>query len=192
MVARDIVRISLEEFMRRYDETPIEIINGEILPLSPQSTRSARIAGRLFLRLSEYVLNNSLGEAFIEAPFALIQIGDTDWVKGSRTPDVMFIRAERLKELSEQNPNWEDSPMTIPPDLAVEVISPTDRFTNVNQKIAKYLDDGVQLIWVVDPQAKTVTIYRTGSSQQASLTADDMLTGETIVPGFEMALADLF
>jgi Uma2 family endonuclease len=136
-------------------------------------------------------LNNSLGEAFIEAPFALIQTGDAGWVKGSRTPDVMFIRAERLKELSEQNPNWEDSPMTIPPDLAVEVISLTDRFTNVNQKIAKYLDDGVQLIWVVDPQAKTVTIYRTGSSQQASLTADDMLTGEKIVPGFEMALADL-
>jgi Uma2 family endonuclease len=192
MVARDILRISLDEFMRRYDETPIEIINGEILPMSPQSTRSARIAGRLFLRLSEYVLNNSLGEAFIEAPFALIQTGDSDWVKGSRTPDVMFIRSERLKQLSEQNPDWEDNPMTIPPDLAVEVISPTDRFTNVNQKIAKYLEDGVQLIWVVDPQAKTVTVYRAGSSQQVLLTRDDTLTGDTIVPDFEIALADLF
>jgi Uma2 family endonuclease len=183
--------MTLEEFMQRYsDEGPFEILEGEIVPVNPQITRSARIGFRLARNLADYVDGHNLGEVFTEAPFV---IGDTpQWVKGSRVPDIMFFSAERLVQLAKDVPDWEEKPLLIAPDLVVEIISPTDRALQVSKKVERYLTDGIQKIWLVDPEQKIVTVYTQGSKLQERLTLEDSLSGEDVIPGFELPLETLF
>lgn len=183
--------ITIEEFIRLYgDEGPFEIIEGERVPVAPQITRSGRIAGRLFLELAAYVKQNNLGEVFTEVPFVLVL--ELQWVAGSRVPDLMFVRADRLAQLAAADPEWENKPLTLVPDLVVEIISPTDRASDVSKKIARYLQDGVQIAWLIDPEIQVVTIHASGSKQITRLSSEDTLTGGDVVPGFEMAVAKLF
>jgi Uma2 family endonuclease len=183
--------MTLDEFMQRYgDEGPFEIIEGEIVPMTPQVTRSARITGRLFWELTTYLKSKNLGEAFVEAPF--VTTLETNWVAGSRVPDVMFVQAERLTQLAADDPDWESKPLTILPDLVVEIVPPTDRLSDVSKKIAGYLDDGVRLVWLVEPDTQTVTIYTPGSKQLTRLSSEDTLAGADLIPGFELPVAKLF
>ncbi len=187
----DVTLISLDEFLELYsDEGPFELIEGEREPVSPQVTRSGRVAGRLFRFLADHVDENELGEVFSEVPFVIMV--QANWVKGSRVPDIMFIRAERLAALAESDPDWEVKPLTIVPDLVVEVVSPTDRLTKINRKISRYLKDGVLVIWLVDADSKTVTIYKKGETNLERLAVDDVLSGGEIIPGFEIAVSKLF
>lgn len=65
----------------------------------------------------------------------------------------------RIKELAASDAEWETSPLPLVPDLAVEVMSPTDRFAALSQKARRYLSDGVQQVWVVDPERRAVFVY---------------------------------
>jgi Uma2 family endonuclease len=191
MVKAGVTLMTQEEFMQRYGEQgPFEVIEGEIVEMTPQVTRSARIGGRLFLELAVYLKSRRLGEAFIETPFVLTTASNS--VKGSRVPDVMFVRAERLAQLAQDDPDWQDKPLTIVPDLVVEIVSPTDRIPEVDKKIARYLADGVQIVWVIEPKGQTVKIYTYGSRQITLLKAEDMLSGGNVIPGFEMPVVKLF
>jgi Uma2 family endonuclease len=102
-----------------------------------------------------------------------------------RRPDVSFIRAERYSdELLEGH-------VPIPPDLAVEVISPNDLFYEVNQKVGEYQRAGVALIWVIDPNSRTVQVIE-GDRPQVRLTEADELTGGSVLPGFRCPVRELF
>ena len=99
-------------------------------------------------------------------------------------PDVAFVSTARLPENREKG-----SP--IPPDLAVEVVSPTDRQYNVTEKAFAYLKAGTRLVWVIEPVAKTVMVYRS-KTDFTLLTYADTLTGEDVVEGFTCPVAQLF
>lgn len=103
------IGMSPEAFMRRYsDEGPFELIEGEIVPLSPQVMGSAWIAGKLFLLFALHLEEKTPDYVFIEAPFTLKPFGDPDWVSGSRVPDMMFVRPERMNPYTEAYPNWRE------------------------------------------------------------------------------------
>jgi Uma2 family endonuclease len=102
-----------------------------------------------------------------------------------RSPDVSFVAAGRFE--GERGPEG-FSP--VPPDLAVEVLSPDDRSQPVLEKIGEYLDAGVRLVWVIDPAARTATRYRSLTDTRM-LTASDDLDGEGLLPGFRQRLAEL-
>lgn len=185
-----IEKMTLADFMRRYDtEGPFEFVDGEIIPLSPQVAGSARAGGRLFVLLANFVTEHKLGEVFSEAPFVLT-FDKSNWVRGSRIPDIMFFSATRLAAYTAANPDWEDKPFVLVPDLVVEVVSPTDLYSDVANKVEGYLRDGVRVVWVVDRQRRTVTIWRKG--EYATLTETDTLTGNDLLPGFELAIKTLF
>ncbi|MBN2303875.1 MAG: Uma2 family endonuclease [Anaerolineae bacterium] len=195
MVKTSTAPITLEQFMQWYDERgPFEMIEGEIVPvpsqIAPQITRSSRIAGRLFRAVADYVDAHTLGEVFIETPFVLTQ--DTNWVTGSRVPDVMFVTAARLARLAADVPDWEDKPLLLVPDWIAEIVSPTDRLSEVDRKIARYLDDGARLVWVIEPEGQTVTIHTPGSKQITRLGVEDTLSGGDVIPGLELPVAGLF
>lgn len=191
MVKTSASSMTVEAFMRRYsDEGPFELIEGELVPVTPQITRSARIAGRLFRVLADYVEDRNLGEAFIETPFVLTV--DSNWVTRARVPDVMFVTANRLTQLAETDPDWDTKPLALVPDLVIEVVSPTDSHADVQKKITRYLDDGVRQAWLIEPGGQTVTIYTPHSKQLTHLIAEDTLTGGDIIPGFELPLVTLF
>ncbi len=89
-------------------------------------------------------------------------------------------------------PDWKSKPVILVPDLVVEIISPTDRYSDVQDKIELYLHDGVKVIWVLDPQRSRITIYAQNSKQQITLSAEDSLDGGDIIPGFNIPVADIF
>jgi len=130
----------------------------------------------------------SLGEAFFEAAFVLTY--QSDWVTGSRVPDILFVRIERLAAYTSSHPNWEDMPLVLVPDLAVEVISTNDNYSYVDAKVDLYLADGVEIVWVVDPKQKTVMVR--GKDYYKKLRVGDVLTGGEVIPGFELAVEKIF
>ena len=103
-----------------------------------------------------------------------------------RAPDVCFIRREKVPETGEPTGFW-----TIPPDLAVEVLSPNDRYTEVAEKVAEWLAFGVRLVLVVDPRPRTVAVHRPNAPVRI-LNEDDTLDGEDVVPGWSLPVRAIF
>ena len=137
----------------------------------------ARIHGFLF----SFLLENPLGHLFIS------DCGYTCFPKSTlRKPDVSFIRLGRLE--GEVIPSgW----LQIPPDLAVEVLSPGDVADEMDEKVQQYVKAGVRLVWEVHPASKTVIVHRADGTITA-LKDSDELSGEDVVPGFSVLLARVF
>ncbi|GIK66170.1 MAG: hypothetical protein BroJett018_39640 [Chloroflexota bacterium] len=183
--------LTLEDFMQRYsDEGPFELIDGAFIPVTAQVLKTVRITFSLARKLADFVDAQKLGEVFVEAPFVLVY--GSNWVKGSRIPDIMFYRADRVAQFEDNDPDAEDKPLIGPPDLAVEIVSPTDRMIDVTRKVRLYLEDGVQLVWVVEPDEKSVSIFTPNTKQFTRLTIEDTLSGGDILPNFALPLEQLF
>ncbi len=180
--------MSVDEFLRLYDEAPFELIRGVRVPLSPTKRPHSIITRNLFRALDAFCSEHKLGEVFSETTFVTSDI--TDWVKGSRQPDVMFINNERYAAaLAHDDP---EGPFILVPTLAVEIMSPTDRLKDVLDKVALYLSDGVQLVWIVNRKKRIVTVYQADADEVIKLTIKDTLTGDDVIPGFSIPVAALF
>ena len=183
--------MTLEEFIHIYEtEGPFEIIGGERIDMSPTVTGHNRIVMRLVVPMQTLAQQNQLGEVMFESPFVLHY--DLNWVKGSRVPDIMFVTAKRFDPYCENDPEWRNKPLVLVPDLAAEVISMNDNYLDVDRKVRTYLDDGVKLVWVINPRAQTVVVYQHGSNQHTTLNRDDALTAEAVIPSFEIQVGAIF
>ena len=170
------VPMTLEEFLKIGLEES-EYIEGELVPMLPNSLKHGRVRVNLILSLGLYVRENRLGRIYV--PFTGFRVGECVLV-----PDTAFLSNEHIaNDLSEISP--------IPPDLAVEIVSPRDTSHQVEQKTFTYLEAGTQLVWVLKPLSKTVTIYRS-DTDITLLTRNDTLTGENVIEGFSCQVAELF
>lgn len=158
-----------------------ELVRGELIMMTPAGYRHGKLVSRLNSRLHVFVEQMALGEV-MGAETGFIISRDPDTV---RAPDVAFLHKDRV-------------PPTPPvgyfgeaPDLAVEVVSPSDRASEVLAKVQDWLDAGCRAVWVVDPETRTVTVYRS-RSQIYVLGVSDRLSGEDVVPGFSIPVAELF
>jgi len=145
--------------------------------MSPATRRHGKISAKVIWHLSSYVYEKRLGELYTAE--TIFQVGDR-----IMKPDVAFVSTARLDV-------DEDKTFPIPPDLAIEVISPTDVHYRIVRKVFDYLDAGTRLVWVLDPVAKTVTVYRSENDIE-TLTRESLLTGEEVVPGFTCPVGQLF
>jgi Uma2 family endonuclease len=184
--------MSLQDFIEATNDQTFELINGERKPKLPTNTRHNNCNHRLFKLLDHFVESRYLGLVRMEATFVLPEGDDSGWVTGSRTPDLIFINAERLAAYQEDHPDWQDTPYLIVPDLVVEVISPTDKADEINEKIEAYLEDGVKLVWIFYPKQRQAMIYSPDDEHPRLLKHDDLLDGEDIVPGFQVMLSSVF
>lgn len=182
----------LEAFIQEFNERPFEIIDGEKVYVMPTVFGPSHFIRLLFLLLYNYVHTNKLGEVYQEITFILPDTYHSRWVEGSRIPDVMFYSGTRIPDYQQQNPDWYGQPLALVPDLVIAVVSPTDHYTDVDKKAAAYLADGVRLVWVFNPQIGRMAVHRTGSNQQTNLTIADTLDGEDVLPGFSIALQNVF
>ena len=172
--------ITVEEFERMSLENNWELIDGELVEVSPAGNRSVWVAGEIFARLRQHARATGLGWAFADGA-GFILFGDRATV---RSPDAAFVRRDRLPELS-------DHFVPLAPDLAVEVLSPSDRMADALSKVAMYLEAGVQLVWLVDPAASVVTVFRPDGSPK-TLGQGEVLDGGDVLPGLTIPLAEIF
>ena len=168
--------MTLDEFCQS-DLEGYEYFNGALIPIAPTTMEHGEISMNLSLLLGLHVRENQLGRLYMAGTgFKL----DARLVK----PDVAFVSLARL-------PDDRREVFSIPPDLAVEVLSPSDIQYRVIEKALAYLDAGTRLVWVIEPVGKTVTVYRSKIDIK-TLTSEDTLTGEDVVEGFSCQVAQLF
>ena len=172
--------LTITEFAEKYREGRWELVDGEPVEMTPSSDESSWIAGEIFGHLWNYLRNHSIGRAF-PADAGFVIFADHDTV---RAPDVAFVRIERLPALSRTF-------VAIPPDVAVEVLSPSDRVADALSKVSMYLQAGVPLVWLIDPIRRTAMVFRQDMLPD-SIDEQGVLTGEDILPGFSLPLATLF
>lgn len=159
--------------MHRY-----ELVRGELVEMSPTGADHSEIALHIGSHLRAHVQANKLGKAFgADAGFIISRDPDT-----VLAPDAAFVRAERAVKTRKYFPG--------PPDLAVEVISPNDLYSEVIAKVVDYLRAGTRMVIVVDPEKQSATIDT--ASERTYLTIDDSLTGDDVVPGWSLPLRELF
>src|SRR6266851_3686598 len=128
-----------------------ELVRGELRKMSPAGQRHGRIAIRVSTSLDNHVTTNKLGAVYAAETGFLIS-SDPDTV---RAPDVAFVSQKRIEEVGDVEGYWPGAP-----DLVVEVISPGDTYTEVEEKVLEWLDAGARMVVVVNPRKRAVTVYR--------------------------------
>ena len=159
-----------------------ELVNGELKKMSPAGQKHGRIIVRITEPLAKHVRENQLGQVYAaETGFKLRSDPDT-----VRAADIAFISKARLEASAETEGYWPGAP-----DLVVEVNSPSDTVRDVEKKVIEWLEFGASAVWVVSSKLNTVTVYRS-LRKIVVLTENDTLDGAEIIPGFQMAVGDIF
>jgi len=159
-----------------------ELIRGELRKMSPAGSEHGRVAVRFAWRLAQHVEANKLGSVYAaETGFLIASNPDT-----VRAPDVAFVSSKRIEETGNVVGFWPGAP-----DLAVEVISPSDAYTDVEEQAIEWLAAGAMMVLVLNPRKLTVTIYR---SLKEILILDEhaVLDIGDVVPAFKVAVKDIF
>ncbi len=176
-------KMTAEEFAQGYMGKRAELIDGEVHEYMPTNPRHAKVVSRTTIYLGRYAYENGLGDVLTGEPGYIIRSGESESV---RAPDVAFIRKERIPE-----EGWGEGFCTVIPDLVVEVISPSDSYPQLRQKIDQWLSAGVQVVWVIDPERRVVEIWRPDGTVK-ELKENDTLTGAPVLPEFQVAVKELF
>lgn len=171
---------SLEGDGYRYD-----LLHGDLIRVSPAGFRHGQLALEIAWRLRGFLTEHP-GLAIVvgtETGFRLSR--DPDTVLG---PDAAVVLADRLPP-----PEARTGYLELAPDLAVEIVSPSDRWSTVSGKVDAYLVAGTRLVWVIEPARRAVRIYSPhGAERRLRADARDVLEGEPVLIGFRLALTDLF
>jgi len=170
----------LWELSHRSDKR-MELVKGELRELAPANDEHGYVASQLLLVVAQFVKQHRLGYTFAaETGFVLSEEPAT-----VRAPDFAFVSRERAPE------DWSRHFARYIPDLVAEVVSPNDTFTEVTEKVDDWLRSGVRVVWVVDPAQQTVRVYRPDQPVRV-LRAEDTLSGEEVLPGFECKVSEIF
>ncbi len=162
----------------------MELVRGRPTSMPPVGPDHGRNAARTTRHLDQFSEGQSLGEVRVETGYWL-----TSGPDDVRAPDVSFVSSARLPGEEVVN-----GFVTQAPDLAVEVVSPNDRESEIADKVDTYLAAGVQRVWVVRPEQKTVTVHRPGGDSHTYRIGDALSSDDATfsVPGFSLPLAELF
>ncbi|HEY4002832.1 MAG TPA: Uma2 family endonuclease [Candidatus Xenobia bacterium] len=171
--------ITLEEFLAQPETKPYrEYLNGEVVEKTMGKRDHSRLQARLARLLDSWADSPGHGEVLTELRCILttpaqrhVQLPDVSWF--SRTPKL------------------DDGNALTPPDLAVEILSPDDRFSRVNLKLRIYLEAGTKEVWLVDPEERTILIRRRAEEEHLLEAIDESLESP-LLPGFSVGLGDLF
>ena len=159
-----------------------ELLRGELRTMTPAGFEHGAIVVNITAPLAEHVKSQRLGDVCgAETGFKIAVDPDT-----VLAPDAAFVRRERIAASGRPIGFWPGAP-----DLAVEVLSPSDTVYAVDEKVEAWLSAGSTAVWIVNPHRRTVTIHRSGTAVR-TLSGADTLEGEDVVPGFRVPVADIF
>ncbi len=158
-----------------------EIVNGKMVMMSPANFRHGKFIGRITVPLGEAIFRAGLGELADGQTGFRVTSGDLF------CPDIAFVAKDRVAEHEKKGSTFFEGA----PDLAVEVVSPSDTIGALEEKLAQFFAGGMRLAWIVHRRTRTVHVYRS-PAQQKILTESDHLDGDEVVPGFRLAVAAIF
>jgi Uma2 family endonuclease len=185
------IRMTMQEFIERYEAQPFEFVRNEANPILTEIFGHVTVRHVIYdsLRLNEKASQSQSVEIFQRTAFVILDV--EGMILRAYTPDVICFNKARLRQYEADNPKSDDKPFMLVPDLLIEVISPNDSYSKMTEKIETYLSDGVRLLWIVDPQRKTVTVYE-GSTTSQTLHVADSVSGSSVLPGFKLSVKDIF
>lgn len=164
-----------------------ELIEAVLIRMPMSGFEASHLSSRLIARLVIFVEDHGLGGVTGEqGGYRLDPAHPRTTELG---PDVAFVRADRLPP--RDSPDYAKA-LALAPDLAVEVASPFQHQPGLDEKARRYLRFGTRLVWVVWPRQRTVDVWHPGDTAPTTLTTDDTLDGEDVVPGFRYPVASLF
>src|SRR5262245_24137527 len=159
-----------------------ELVQGELRRMSPAGHRHGRLVLNITTPLDHHVRAQNLGAVYAaETGFQLTVDPDT-----IRAADVAFVCQERVDAIGDTDGYWPGAP-----DLAVEVVSPNDLYTEIEEKVIDWLDAGTRMVIIVNPRKHSVTVYRSRSAISL-LTEVDTLDCADVIPGWRIAVSALF
>jgi Uma2 family endonuclease len=158
------------------DGNKYEVVEGE-LRMSPAGWPHEVVVAELIALLAPFVKGRRLGSVLGSNTLYVLPSGNR------RGPDVSFVKAGRLPDRTTPFPK-------LAPDLAVEVVSPSDTPRAMLDRVGEYLQAGVSLVWVIDPVKRTAAIYRSFTDVR-QVDEHGTLDGEDVIPGFSCRLQDL-
>jgi Uma2 family endonuclease len=170
-----------ELFLMPEDGCRYELRAGELITMSPPGAQHGQFQTGLLAPLAVHVRRERLGLVVAEVGFTLSRAPDT-----VRAPDIAFIRRGRIPADGVPVAYWEGAP-----DLAVEVVSPSESPAEIRERIEEYLRAGASLVWILYPRPRTVEVWRADGSR-TDLAADATLDGEDVVPGFSLPVGEIF
>ncbi|MEQ8971366.1 MAG: Uma2 family endonuclease [Coleofasciculus sp. C1-SOL-03] len=172
--------LTLEEFLAMPDsDVTHELVEGEAVPKMSPKRFHARVTGALYTLLNQWC--QEWGEVNPEWAIALKRRGK-DWVP---VPDLTYISYQRLP-----TDVMEDEPCPVPPELAIEIISQGQRFGTLMEKAADYLKAGVLRVWVVDPHARSITVFYPDAPPRTY--TKDMVITDSLFEGLELTPQQVF
>jgi Uma2 family endonuclease len=171
-----------EDLLRHASELGrCELVRGELITMSPAKSPHGVVTSTINALLYQHVRNKRLGLVFgAETGFYIERNPDT-----VRAPDVGVVSKSRLKSV------LPDGFFPGAPDLAVEVLSPSDRARGVKSKVAMWLATGCRLVWVVDPKKRIVVVH-SSEKEPITLSGKDQISGENVLPGFRSPVRAFF
>ncbi len=174
--------ITAEEFLRMPGVGKVdELVRGRMVGVSPTGGRHGKIAVRVGGRIDAHATRTNAGHCTSEqSGYVLSRSPDT-----VRCPDVAFISRGRC-------PNGEipDGFVEGAPDLAVEIVSPSQSASELERKVREYLEAGSRLVWAIYPEERTARVWRADGTTEW-VAGDAALSGEDVLPGFALPLADV-
>ncbi len=173
--------MTAEQLLRSAELGRCELVRGKLASMPFAEFEHGNVALAVGAAIRDFVHRRRLGIVTAAETGYLIE-SDPDTV---RAPDVAFVRAERIP--SEKPKGFFPGA----PDLAVEVLSPDDRASEVNDKVQQWLEAGCRAVWVVDPKTRSVSVYR-GPRDIEIVDFAGTLDGGDILPGLALPVAEIF
>ncbi len=166
-----------------YQDRVLELVEGVIIDMPKPKRIHGVVVAELTFRLAAFVKENNLGEVTSGDPGFVLERNSygRDTVRGL---DIAFLSKSR--QLAPPDFTWYE----MGPDLAVEVISPSNKAGDIHLKVMQLLNAGTRLVWLVYPESRTVTAHT--SDGATTLHEDDTLSGGDVLPGFQLRVSDIF
>jgi Uma2 family endonuclease len=163
------------------DGSKQELVRGRVVTMSNPGWRHGEVQGNVYFAIKLFLKSNKIGRVAVES--GVITDRKPDTVRG---PDVSYYSKERLP-LDQELIGWHDQAA----DLCVEVVSPSNTKKELRAKIKEYFFAGVRMVWVVDPEDRSVVVLR-APDEGRTLYDDAILDGGDVLPGFSCKVSDLF
>jgi Uma2 family endonuclease len=174
--------LTAEEFVREYDGQAVELVKGHVVELPMPTARHGKVCNWIAYFLTQFVLQRDLGHVMTNDSWIAVE-RDPDSVRG---PDVCYFSYSRLPK----GPVPEGL-LDVLPELVFEVRSPSDRWTKVVEKMVEYLDGGVSVVVILDPNTQSATVYR-ADERQTIFEADQTLIIPDVLPEFAVPIKSFF